>query len=350
MTNRLDKLKIVTKPSYVVFFDKHLFSATTSREGTTWEYNRSYPSNLHIKIKPTELVVEFTAKILGVNYINLIYKDNIHECFDNINKLGICKLKTKSIIADCEVVKADVTADVCISHWQAISEWMMMHVGNHRKYIVTQFANKNITVRTNSTKNSVKLTMYDKKIQIAKSKAFLSTLSETARKKVTEYFSDKVRFELSLTSKKQILSAFKQESNSLYSILRSEVCPISDMLKEWLVDGDVAIDDVPVENIPALIMSNLHLVDIGRMTFTEYKYYCMLVVNQFDLCKIEKILRNYNGYNYKKTLEKARTLADKILNEISGDAHCYSVKEYVINMVKNAYYEPVTYDLFDINF
>lgn len=66
-----------------------------------------------IKIDYTkkEVVIEFSGKILGDRYPELISINNIGQCFRNIEKLGFCKFDM-DLIMKAEVVSCDVTKDI----------------------------------------------------------------------------------------------------------------------------------------------------------------------------------------------------------------------------------------------
>ena len=61
------------------------------------------PYHFTIRKNPYELVIEFSAKILLDNYIYLINRNTIYECFENINKLNVIQLDIDKTINDSEV-------------------------------------------------------------------------------------------------------------------------------------------------------------------------------------------------------------------------------------------------------
>ena len=111
----LDKLKIVVPYADCVGeIDKTKFN-TLSKDGvvTAYKYQQVSPYLLYIEqdLEDDELIIEFTGKILGPRYSELINKMNIRQCIENINALKLCTLDIDSILNDAKVVKADVTQD-----------------------------------------------------------------------------------------------------------------------------------------------------------------------------------------------------------------------------------------------
>ena len=113
-----DKLKIVVAEKYITNIDEDIFT-TIIKNGQIVEYGyeQQYPYLLYIEkdLIEHELVIEFTGKILQEQYPLLISKDTIHQCLDNINRLGICLIDVSSIITAAQVVKADVTQDIVLT-------------------------------------------------------------------------------------------------------------------------------------------------------------------------------------------------------------------------------------------
>ncbi len=113
--NKFDKLKIVVKSAYDIDnINMSKFDTIISDDIiTAYKYQQTTPYSLYIEkdLMDDELVIEFTGKILGARYSELINQTNIRQCLDNINALGLCSLNTDAILKEGEVVKADVTID-----------------------------------------------------------------------------------------------------------------------------------------------------------------------------------------------------------------------------------------------
>ena len=97
---KFDKLKIVSQIDYVEILDYSKFECKL-RDGYISEYRITItnPYLLYVEIDylEKELVIEFTGKILGDDYPQLINQNNIHVCLDHINQLGFCNLDIDKI-------------------------------------------------------------------------------------------------------------------------------------------------------------------------------------------------------------------------------------------------------------
>ena len=62
-----------------------------------------------------ELLIEFTGKILEDAYPELISSTNIRQCFENINKLGICQLNIS--VAVCITVYHFFVEELKVYHY-----------------------------------------------------------------------------------------------------------------------------------------------------------------------------------------------------------------------------------------
>ena len=120
-----DKLKITTPINYIKDIDKNVFQTISKNEILQSHKYRHKTYNLLVMLnyEYNELVIEFTSKILKDNFTHLINKDTIHECFNNINQLNICKLDIDKIINNSEVVKCDPVKDIAFQDIKALSNY-----------------------------------------------------------------------------------------------------------------------------------------------------------------------------------------------------------------------------------
>lgn len=86
--------------------------------------------NLLIKIDyiKSEVIIEFTGKILGSRYPELISLNNIGQCFQNIEKLGFCKfevnLNSKEQIRQALGIGSNSLKDVLSSTENPIADFL----------------------------------------------------------------------------------------------------------------------------------------------------------------------------------------------------------------------------------
>lgn len=116
-----------------------------------------------------ELILEFTGKILKDDYKDLIHINNIHTCLSNINDLGLCDLNIDGILADGEIVKADVCLDVDYPDCKALTKSLRANVSNFNKYLARTIGDNFVIEKNVQTKGyKRRLTIYDKAKEIQK--------------------------------------------------------------------------------------------------------------------------------------------------------------------------------------
>lgn len=239
-----DKLKIVVKSTDFIDNLNHNKFQTIVRDGvvTQYRYQQTTPYILYIEkdLVDNELVIEFTGKILGAQYPELINQTNIHQCFEAINALGICTLDVNSILTFGKVVKADVTRDIEYSDIASLSKELLSCIKNNERYNATcESGNFIVEKKVKTSNRKMRLTIYDKEkeMSLAENQRWLQSLGYAEAEQVTDYFRMKIRFELNLTSIKAIKDSLCIQDNSISSVLKSETNPIMSFLDKVLVDN-----------------------------------------------------------------------------------------------------------------
>ena len=294
---KFDKLKIVSSIENVSCINEFEFQSII-KDGVIQEqkYSIQSPYSLYIEAdyQERELILEFSGKILKDDYPNLIHRDNIHLCLSNINDLGLCKLDIDGILADGEIVKADVCQDVEYADCKALTENLRAGVGNFKKYLVRNIGD-NLVIEKNVQTKSYKrrLTIYDKgkELQKAGNRSFISSLDNPQL--LLDYFNGKIRFELNLNSKEQIRRSLNIADTSIQSVFGSVATPIWDILDNAIVeiDGDATYSDIG-----------------------ELKNWLLLKHCGNDLAKVEALLRNYYSKrtHISQVMKPYRALATKL--------------------------------------
>ncbi len=254
--NCFDGLKIASNVEYVT--DVKIDEFEKDKKGNLI-YKCKVPFLLTIKInysKP-EIFIEFTGKILGKQYPQLISIDTIRQCFENINALGICTLNIDKLINDSNVMSCDVTADVECYDIKKMCSYIRNNISSYRNYTARQHRNGNLSVMKNVTSKTAmkKLTIYNKETEI--NRANNSTFRETYGITNTD-FQHKCRFELSLNSQKQIRDTLHIADTSLMSVLQSPATPISDFVDEILADETITTTNNMREYIIQLVLRDCH--------------------------------------------------------------------------------------------
>lgn len=274
---KLDKLKIVVNEKYITNINEDVFT-TIIKNGqiVEYRYEQQYPYLLYIEKDLTEheLVIEFTGKILQEQYPLLISKDTIRQCFDNINILGICHIDVSNIITAAQVVKADVTQDICCGDYEQLIGSLRTSIKNHNKYL-SRVVNGTFVIEKNVVTRSYKLrmTIYNKadEMCLKANQDFLTQLPNT--EEIVEYFADKVRFELNLNSKEQIRKQLNVNNTMLYDVLHSKINPIVNFM-------DKVFEDEPAPQ-------GLKLRDLERWALLEKM--------GMDVQKLEMIVRQHSS-------------------------------------------------------
>lgn len=270
----LDKVKLVATLDCLLAFDPARFSVTKN-EGKTriLKYKKNAPFTLSIEIKPdeNELVIEFTGKILGTNYPQLISRDTILTCFERINDLGICTIDS-AMMMSAEVVKCDITKDILIDNIPALTRYVKGAVRNYETYSCIKYRNGNLVIEKSVTthKRKKRITIYNKEheMNLQGERPFVSDNGLEGK------YDGKCRFELNLTSKEQIREALGLTGNTLAEVLQSDKNPIRDYL------GDILAEDPEKRAVT---------------NWKAFEKYAVLAACGFDLAKVEAKVRQFKN-------------------------------------------------------
>ena len=290
-----DKLKIITPIDTIQVTDESQFSKVVKDGRLLYlNYAAERPSLLKIKIdrNKSEAAIEFTGKILGTHYPQLISYQNIRECFDNINRKGFCWIDTEAIM-ESKVVKADVTQDIRCGDIAYLTSYIHAHLRNHQRYTCRILRNRNAIIEKNvvTGQHKMRLTVYDKGREMAKAENLqFMTLHNIPR----NTFDGLCRFELNLTSQTKIKEALSIKQTSLRKVLYSLATPLRSFVDSLLAES-------------------------GEMPITDKKSFIAAAVLSYcdnDLEKIESIMRLLHpsrGCNIKKIMEPYREVHDRQL-------------------------------------
>jgi len=261
-----DKLKIVVKSAdYISNINTCKFKTIIRNEQIAeYKYLQNTPYiYLEKDLLEDELVIEFTGKILGARYPELINTTNIRTCLENINALGICTLDVDGILNGGEVVKADVTKDIEHVDMPPLTQELLSCVKNNERYNATcEIGNFIVEKKVKTSNRKMRLTIYDKEkeMNLADNQRWLQSLGDAEAEQINDYFRKKIRFELNLTSIKAIVDNLRIKDNSISSVVHAEANPIMAFLDKVLVD-----------NAEARVAKSVR--DIERLAFMEkFKY------------------------------------------------------------------------------
>lgn len=251
-----DKLKISSRIEYVTNINLNEFEK--DKKGNLM-YKQKVPYLLTIKINYTmpEVFIEFTGKVLGKQYPQLISLDTIRQCFENINALGICTLDIDNLINDSVVCSCDVTTDVECDDIKGMCSYIRNNISSYRLYTPRQHRNGNFTVAKNVTDKTAmkKLTIYNKEAEmnLAKHRSFKNMYGIDGND-----FKGKCRFELSLDNLVQIRDSLQISDTNLMSVLQSSANPISDFMDKVLAKDCTIVTTSIKDYMIKLVLEDCH--------------------------------------------------------------------------------------------
>lgn len=262
MVSSIDSVKVV---------DPGKFSMTYEHENIKsmrYVISKPYSLIMELNYESGEFIIEFTGKVLGTDYPQLISYETISTCFQRINELGACVIDPEKMMA-AEVIKCDVTKDIQVDDVKALTTWVSSNISNYRSFICRLLPN-GITIEKNVNTHwrKKRIAIYDKEKEMAmsKEKDYVSSNG------LEDAFNGACRFELNLCSKKQIRETLGITGTTLREVLNADKEPIADFL-ESIISDDVA---------PASIKN-----------WVDCKKYLMLQACHFNLQELELKMRQY---------------------------------------------------------
>ena len=169
------------------------------------KYSPDIPYNVYIATNNQHqtLEIEFSSKILKERYPELISRDTIRQCLENLNSLGICTIDVEGVLHHGWVIRADITKDVELMLTDEVLNALNQNVGNYRRFKWDHYSHKGITFTKDVMYGKEQLKVYNKYKELLKqSYKFVDTL--TNGNQIMDYFYGKTRFEITLKSEDQI--------------------------------------------------------------------------------------------------------------------------------------------------
>ena len=281
-------LTLVSTLDSIVVIDQSAFTTEyKEREPVRVKMLKKYPFFLRIEITYTkgEVKIEFSGKVLGKRYPELISRNTIRECFQRINDLGFCEIDIEKMMK-AQVMKCDVTKDVPIRDVPSLNRFLRGHIRNYQSYSCKPHkitGNLDIFKNVDGADYQRWLTIYDKQKEM--NRAQEQRFSE--ENDLTGEFDGKCRFELKLTSQQAIRDALQITGTTLAEVLCSECNPIQDFL-----------NDVIQEDTTANVQD----------TWKTYWQALVLEDCNYDLAQVEAKLRKYKGGGIAKAMKPFKEL------------------------------------------
>lgn len=299
---KFDKLKVVTSLQNIQIKDESKFKKILRSDSVSqliFSVNTPYSLNIKIDYDRNEAVIEFTGKVLGKHYPQLISRETINECFDNINRLGICEIDNVAMMS-AKVVKCDVTNDIQYNDIPQLSSYIRNNIVNHQKYICRLPKNGNLIIEKNvmTRQYRKRLTIYDKHKEMSKAdNVEYMKLYDIDRL----CFEGVCRFELNLNSQTQIENSLNIARTTLQEVLSSESSPIQSFVDEILADSDAR----------------------PYADKKSYVSYLILKDCEYDIEKVEARMRGFHpsrGMNIGKLMRPFRELLIQLQTKNDIDA------------------------------
>ena len=307
----LDKIKVISYLENATILDETQFARTVKNgKLLNLSYTKTEPYELYVELdyKNNELVIAFTGKILRDDYPQLINRETIRSCFNNINELGVCYLDVEAILTDGQVCKIDVTKGIECEDCKTLTNDLRASISNFNKYLPRVVSGNFVIEKNVKTKVLKKrLTVYDKgnEIQLAQNKLFLGTLENPDS--ILDYFAGKTRFELNLNSKDQIRKSLNINDTHITTVLNSDENPILAFVLDVI--------NAPAEQ-PQLT------------TYKEYLNYLVLQDNDYDLAKVQAKIK---ALRPKARLGRVMPAFKVLVNKVHPG--CVTLRERLSNLL-----------------
>ncbi len=271
----LDKIKIIVPLESIEIFNEDVFQAKIIRdELVELSYPQLTPYNLYIELdyREAEAVIEFTGRILLDRYPQLINRDTIKVCLENINRLGFCHIDIDMVLQYGEVCSIDVTKDVTYKDCKGLCDYLRNNLCNHKRYLA-QTIGDNLVIKKNVKTRGCQrtLTIYDKHRELlrADNREFIALCGGSD---FIMNFVDKVRFELRLNSKSAIRKDLNITDNSINSILNSEAGPIWEFVDRIIKEDSLADSCLTLNDRKNLALLRECDMDLVRVEAEVKKY------------------------------------------------------------------------------
>lgn len=290
-----DKLMLVSTLDSITIFDPAKFSSKYKDDelvSLRMIMKQPFLLDIEVNYEKGELIIEFTGKVLGQRYPELINLNTIRECFQRINALGFCEIDTEQMM-HATVMKCDVTKDISIADVPSLNRFVQGHIRNYQSY-VCEWDHGNLIIHkaVKGKRYKRRLTIYDKEKEM-KDKAGQRYMESNG---IEGKYDGICRFELNLVGQEAIRKALGITGTTLMEVLQSERNPIEGFLNDVIQEDSEA----NVQDTWKTYWQTLVLQDCG-----------------FDLQKVEAKVREYKGCFRKEFMQPFRELMESMPNGTS---------------------------------
>jgi hypothetical protein len=296
---QFDRIKIVTDKKYINHIDSDV-STVVIRNNHEHEirFKQFKPFNLFVSSNCVndKGVIEMSAKILGDRYPELINKNNIYQCFEKINTLGVCSLDVDTVINDSKLISCDITVDLD-GLTMPDNLTLKSCLKSLNKFQVQKYTNCGYTI-TKSVKTcnrKMRVSIYDKQKEMLKATNSEYLESLVNKNIVLDYFNGRTRIEANVRTVSQITNLCQTEGNNLLEVLNSTANPLLTIFNTIFAIPD---DNEPMQSDIQSLMSYNKL--------SELKDALLVKECNNDPTIIDMVLNNCLSPNTNKCKYKAR--------------------------------------------
>lgn len=322
---QFDRIKFRTSSKNITIPTDNDFVKVVNKDGEVMytTFSSKIPSMLKIRVNHRQeiVILEFTAKILGEQYPDLISLNTIALALRQIAMRTGCTLNEDSILNDAVVLQVDVTKDISVKMTTGLKQKLYMSCSNVKKWRVEIHKENGIEIRKavkNKSKCRERLSLYCKatEMQRSENKAFLASLNDDSQ--VLKYFQERTRIEYNMTSSYMIKKMLEVENTSLRLVLESQANPLLNLC-EKVFDLDSDAEFRSFEKIS--------------------DFYIDLLLDKCndDIGKAEEILRHFysprsNFRNRRRELVRVRNIRQSSRSEQIDQADRNSLEEIMANL------------------
>lgn len=275
---KCDTIKI--KSNYKYLLNKHINFNTLydyNKNKINGEYyssngNSNIPFNLYLATNYSKqtLTIEFSSKILFDDYPKLITAETLPQCLYNLNDMGICTIDVDGVLKTGCITQADITKDVPLELTDDILTALNNNVGNYRRFKWQHYDGKGITFAKDIIgRDKKEIKFYNKRKELsatAQNRRFLDLLA--SREQVEDYFSDKTRIEISLSTQPQIRNNLHIDNTYIPTFFASTANPVlaqfDRIFNSSTIDSSIDMDNYDtwaMSKILELYSGNLQLIE-----------------------------------------------------------------------------------------
>lgn len=311
---QIDTIRMVTDTKFISQINDTVFKNDVdlaSGEIISSEYrSKNYPAitpyELYIRanFRSNKMTIEFSSKILLVDYPLLICSGTFRQCLSNIESLGLCRLDIDGIIGNCYFNKLHIVRDIDLELTTDILGRLNQCTGDYRRYKWSRYKDGILFTRNVKAVDCREaITLYNKEVEITlpRNDAFL--IKTGAAHTILDHFIGKTRLEVQLESKRKIKKELGIEDTDFHSVMNCRKNIVLHQFDKIFGSDALTTGEMKINNI----------VDYGLWNIIRY--------HNFSLQSIEQEIKDLRLYEDKtkgamgKQMKKIKAMMQAYLNQ-----------------------------------